>query len=455
MAESLTGKRGYLEAPSDEEALEVLESIKKLKREQVPGDTTNWDQKYQDAKDLYNEGADRNAWLSLAQTVGQGLLRIGAANEGLARGVDLSHVDLGPGYDVEGANKRNLAEYKMDTDVLGNAAERARQMRKDEQEQKDRSFGDQAHALGQELGFRQFQYGQNSSDYRADMRAKAMADAQAARDAAADRRAGERADAADVKLEGQSLNERIKRGEEQLRAAEQLANTYVNFESESSKDRKGTEKKIGELAGKANIDPSTFQQVKLDSETGIKIPFIDTEIPILKSEDPKKKADALNARVIKPMREELNKLRERRRQLSVRRPTAEGDSDTGAGMNVGATGGTEGGDTSDERVAVRDRDGRSFSLPRNQLAEAQKRGYTVIDASAAAPTPAATTTPTPAPVEESLPDTSGNPSPDPGPMVLIRDQKTGEKRIMRESNPMLKTYRARQDRFTIQPIGPR
>jgi hypothetical protein len=107
---------GY-ETPDDSEVKSATDRIDALiasYKPSDPSDVSNFSEAEEEAKRLYQEKASRNEWLSLADKIGQSLVRLNAANQGLARGVDMSHVDLGQGIDWDKQTDRDFKEYESE-----------------------------------------------------------------------------------------------------------------------------------------------------------------------------------------------------------------------------------------------------------------------------------------------------------------------------------------------------
>lgn len=149
--------------PPDTDVRDLLDQLGTLKREEPEGD---WDHLESEAKRLYQEKADRNSWLDLAQTIGQGLSRLYAADQGLKHGVDMSGFQPVKGTDygekTERAGKDYLTELERIERSRGRAEKRA-----------DAEFDRKLQTLKERIGGERAIYGEKMDTYRSGERAAA------------------------------------------------------------------------------------------------------------------------------------------------------------------------------------------------------------------------------------------------------------------------------------------
>jgi hypothetical protein len=105
----------------------------------TPADISKFQDAEEEAKRLYEERADRAEWLSLAETIGRGLIHFNLANQGLKSGVDLSGVKLEPATDWDARVKRYGDEYS--TELARQGRLRTATMEQDREKQRTRREG--------------------------------------------------------------------------------------------------------------------------------------------------------------------------------------------------------------------------------------------------------------------------------------------------------------------------
>jgi hypothetical protein len=277
-------------APSDDEVGTILARIKAARASATdPVDL----QQYKDAQDeagqLYKDQADRSQWLSLADKIGSSVAKIGAARQGLKAGVDLSHIDTGPGYDVTGAMDRASKDYATQLnkirgdreDALKNqnqdytladkafdsAAIAGRQNRIDKRQTDREAHSDKLRKTELDAANtrqqNQFDQANTLADNREKERQKSEADRdKRARDFESDKeeRFNKSKDLKD--LDGQEKDATV-----QLRARQQLFNNLMNDDSLGGKTRDKLQADYGKQAAAAGVDLSEIQGKLADQET--------------------------------------------------------------------------------------------------------------------------------------------------------------------------------------------
>lgn len=81
--------------------------------QETPEDREEYRQQKKELRDLYKQQADRAEWISLADRIGNALVRYGAARAGEKSGVDMTQINYGPGYDLSSALSRAKQEYEQ------------------------------------------------------------------------------------------------------------------------------------------------------------------------------------------------------------------------------------------------------------------------------------------------------------------------------------------------------
>lgn len=236
-----------------------------------------------EAKRLFNERATRAEWLSVAERIGNALIRLRAADQGLKRNVDLSNVALEKPIDWDSKIGRYQQEYTTELDKLRrNYAEQERTS--------ERLKDLELRGLDREADMQKYRYGQAlqseedrrkeaaRSKERAAERAADIAASerrQGASEAAADRRERERREYETKKEERfrrketlQELRDAEKDQRKQLEAAQQLANYLKTEEDLSPKARGKLQEKYGQLAAIAGEDLGSLAAKLEEQDTG-------------------------------------------------------------------------------------------------------------------------------------------------------------------------------------------
>lgn len=191
----------------------IVSTMEKLRREEPQGD---WDTKIDEAKRLYQERATRNEWLSLAQTIGDGLVRLGAAQAGARAGVPVGPIDLGPKVDYEKRTDRSLREYLEEVEGQGKKREAASRAA-------DRDYERRFDTLRSRLGTEQYIYGQDMDVYQ---------------DAVREKKLQSKLDKASVEEHAKVVEKEIKDTSSQLEAIQTAATMYNKAEDTSNSKEK-------------------------------------------------------------------------------------------------------------------------------------------------------------------------------------------------------------------------
>jgi hypothetical protein len=278
------------EAPSDEEVGTVLARIKAARASATdPVDLQQFQSAQDQAAQLYKEQANRSEWLSVADKIGAAVTKFAAAKAGQKAGVDLSHIDTGPGYDLNGALDRAGKDYSTELgrirgnreDALKNQSQdytladkafdsaartknqKAISDREDKREQARKAESDanrldadrrQERGFQQQLGLQSNRISQEQSAI--DQRERVKRE----EDAAKEERFNKAKELKDLDLEEKNANQ-------QYVARQQLFNNLMNDGDLGGKTRDKLQADYGKQAAVAGVDLSDIQQRLEDQET--------------------------------------------------------------------------------------------------------------------------------------------------------------------------------------------
>jgi hypothetical protein len=308
VTESSTQGPTQVGQPSDKEMRSVLEALQKAKSMSAsPADTADLDTQAKDAQRLYNERADRAEWLSLADRIGNALVRINAANSGLKSGVDMTRINYGPGYDASAAEQRASRDYEMSLKNIGQSRASRSEQQKLEQDRLDR----EARALEPRYDFEKYKYGQETDTYQQGLRSAESSKTrreelatQAARDLQKEARQTKKEQESEDKqlraLQVTDLQKQIASAQSEAQAASQAAQI---LSSQKDLSKKSADKLISNYPGimaKAGITPEQMTAIQEQAtEKGF----------IWDSVDEKKRQQLIQEQLIKPKQEQITNLR--------------------------------------------------------------------------------------------------------------------------------------------------
>jgi hypothetical protein len=294
--------------PSDKEVQSVLEALQKAKAMSAsPADTADLDTQAKDAQRLYNDRADRAEWLSLADRIGNALVRINAANAGLKSGVDMTKINYGPGYDASAAEQRAARDYEMSLKNIGQSRSDRTSAQKLEQERLDR----EARALEPKYDFEKYKYGQETDTYQQGLRSAESSKtrreelaSQEARDREKEGRQTKKEEKSEDKqlraLQVTDLQKQIASAQSEAQAASQAAQI---LSSQKDLSKKSADKLMSNYPGimaKAGITPEQMTAIQEQAtEKGF----------IWDSVDDKKRQQLIQEQLIKPKQEQITNLR--------------------------------------------------------------------------------------------------------------------------------------------------
>lgn len=216
------------------------------------------------AHDAYQDQADKNDWMQVAQTLGRAVAQYGGAIAGTHSGHDMSALDTGAPIDYESRNRRALAQENQEVHDAQSL---------DAQDKYDTSAENQQRASD----FAR-KYGVEKEGMNAAERGSAL-DTQAQRWAAmnvtrqknhedAQNRADQRTSLAVTSMNLKDLNTQEKTLSNQLKARQQLANSLETEDDLSPKAADSLKSKYAQTAAAAGVDlgPTLDQYSKANDE---------------------------------------------------------------------------------------------------------------------------------------------------------------------------------------------
>lgn len=243
------------EAPTSDEFQTVLDRIKAARSAATtPVDLEKFTRAEDEARQLYQDRAERSEWLSLADRIGTALTRYGAARAGMNTGVDMSGINYGPGYDADKASDRAARDYSMELERIGRQRGSALKQQGEEFGLGEKALESLNREKSLEASDRRAAANQASTDRRQanslTQQAKLAGDREQ-KDRDFRKQMNEEADKkADIKdLEGQQ-----KAADKQYQAKKQLFNQMLTDSDLGRKDREKLQAQYGKLAAEADVD---------------------------------------------------------------------------------------------------------------------------------------------------------------------------------------------------------
>lgn len=342
--------------PSDRAMRSVLDRIRKAREEyaSAPGGEEELSRIAADeaaARDAYREQLDRNQMRSLAEQIGGGLMRLGAAEQARRRGVNIDNVQNLPGTDYGAEDERAHRLLRSD---LADADARRRSVA-DRVEQGRRAYKDQLEALGMDLGLEERVYREGMDTYRHGLRDEAAfrrAEESAAR---TEGRQKEIADRELRRLQANDLRDRIREAQKAQEAAVAAVNVISSQEDLSPKSLNKLEAQMPGILGRAGITPEKLKDIEDRSKEkgflGIKSVNEDTRRKKLKEE------------LVDPHEKRITTLRQALDQV-----LSTGEAPAGSGQSAPPP----------ARIRVRSPEGKIGTLPESEIDQALSEGYTLV-----------------------------------------------------------------------------
>lgn len=314
--------------PSDEETASILRRIQAARAAATsPVDLKAFDAAEKEAKELYQERADRAEWLSLADRVSNALVRIGAANAGLKSNVDMSKIDYGPQTDWEGRINRYGKEYSTELGRLKDQRGSAIQNQRDEFGLGEKAFDMASREKAALATAKRAADAQASQDARQDKALAAQdgwrrADLEFRESKETDRQAAtrkwqeEQNAAAQQKLDIKDVDASLTAAGKQHRALQQLVNQLQTDKDLGSKNRDKLAAQYGKLASEAGVDLDELQ-TNLNATETLKPAWLGGK----SADDEKKEKSSYLKTFLDSSKEKLDALAERKNSLLQKKST--------------------------------------------------------------------------------------------------------------------------------------
>lgn len=244
------GAPAYLLAPpSDSEVRSVMDQISQVRKQAAtPADMSAIDSAEADAKQLYQDRANRADWLSVAEKIGNAAIKFGQADAAIHHNVDVSQMkDLAP-TDWEKRVDRYAGDYKTDLDALERKRAGTREMVNEQNRRAQQDYENQLQPLQDKAKFLQYKYGQESADYRRSIQ-----------DAARDSHMMQM----EQFRENQSGNRQELTEDRQLRALQ--AKDYQQQLKQIQEQKKNATAAAQFLSQQEDLDPKTVQKLEVQN----------------------------------------------------------------------------------------------------------------------------------------------------------------------------------------------
>ena len=302
------------EPPSNKDARDFLATLRGKKRDVVdPADMSALDQAEEKAKELYERGASRAEWLSVAERIGNSLVRLGAAEAGLRKGVDTSGVQLDKGTDWESRIARYGKEYEGELSRLGKKRTSLQDAVEAAQKRRDIEFEDQRRIDDKDYGLLQDDWKQRTDTYQADRaaadRRALQADDQAFRlRLSREERAAKppKTDPRDrdlLRYELGAIKDEIKDLQSKEQNAIAAASVISSIDGLDKKSIQKLETQQPGLLGKAGITPEQLTAIETDATSKGRL---------WDSVDENKRRELIQERIVDPIRSRIEELKKQR-----------------------------------------------------------------------------------------------------------------------------------------------
>lgn len=264
------------------------------------------------AKSAYEAKVNQNEWLDVAQTLGRAVAQFGAAQAGTRGGnkADMSQLNMGQPIDYNQRSNRAFQEYNQDLKNVGDTDAINRQQFADTAANKKEEYQRRAGYLDQALKSAREHENLESQETRTDSREKARVASEDRRMEQSDKRAGEREAQANKRMDLGDINKQEGELQKKLQAARSLANTVATDDDLHKKSKDKIAEKYGAISAQAGIDPDVLRQIGEQSKDE---GFLGTGI--FRGEDKEKKTKLLNDQVIAPIKNMLDAIQARKKEL--------------------------------------------------------------------------------------------------------------------------------------------
>lgn len=258
----------------------------------------------QQAKQARNEALTRNEWLEVAQTLGRAVAQFGAAQQGLRTGRDMSNLNMGPNIDYGARSDREQRIFEEERRGLESLSEQERRA-------KDAEYSKKEGYLREALRTSREREGDEERMKRAELAERERANREVGREKDRLTREDKNKSELERKLELAELNKQENTLQKQLRSAQTLANTLATDDDLTSKSKNKLAEKYGSLAADAGIDPAALQNI---GERSMGEGVLGTGL--FRKEDKQKKAALMSEEVVAPIRNMLDAIQARKRELA-------------------------------------------------------------------------------------------------------------------------------------------
>lgn len=310
------------EQPATEDEMDTILARIKRAREAAasPVDMEQFDQAEQEAKQMYQDRASRNEWLSLADRVGNAITRIGAAQAGLKHGVDLSNINYGPMKDWDKDTDRAFQDYTTELGRQGSKRSAALKNRENEMglgekafeydwKSKEQAARDARAAEEEKAKDKRYRDSLMSQEARSDARLKRQEEAELSREERENKR-----------LELKDLEGKEAAALRQNQARQALFNQLQQANDLSGKSKDKLEQQYGKLAAEAGVDLGEIQARLEEQETRPRI-FGGRS----KEEDQKAKSQILNEKLAESKNLLADIQRRKQERLTGSQPQVRGE----------------------------------------------------------------------------------------------------------------------------------
>lgn len=357
-----------------------LDELRKLAQDSkynvgVPPDTSkSLQEAISGAERLYNQRANRNDWLEVAQSLSRAVTQYGAAQSGMRTGRDMSNLNMGPGIDYGARSDRAFRDYSQQVKNAQDSSVLQRQNYQDKLANSKLDYAQQSepYSLGAKLA--------SANELETERYGKAV-DVEGIRD---DRRAREerareereahreevRLGESDRKYQATDLKTALQGAEKKLQAAQAIGNQAATDDDLNSKSKNKIKEKYGVLAADAGIDPEALANIGEQSkDSGL------FGTGFFTSQDPKKKSALIQEQVVKPRQEAVDRIREQLRALSTRQSTGKQLQSEDSNSTVSPPSQSK---TSSGTVKMKAPNGQIGDIPEASVSAAEAKGFTRI-----------------------------------------------------------------------------
>jgi hypothetical protein len=328
---------------SYDSVLQAVDAYKQQSPTWGPEQEKAYREQREEAKKLYEDQANRNQWISLAQVIGNNLIRMWATNRGAKQGVAVNPELTSP-LDASRANDSAWRQYQ---DRLGNI----KSERGEELEQ--RSLGDRIarEGAGEDLKQARGLFGEQYNTYQQELRDAAADARQRKREGDADRNRDRRESETLLKAQIADAKVQYANAQKEEQAATQAATILAVQDDLSPKTVDKLMLKYPQVMGAAGITPETLSGIdEASTEEGI----------LWDSTNPETRKKLIQQQIIQAKKDKVANLRQALDQLLA-----------GQGRENQPTTPPAGKDT----VTVINPEGKRGTIPRSQLQDAIAQGY--------------------------------------------------------------------------------